>query len=103
MKENSLFTICYLYKIIIYSPNGDIDFFEIVAGVFEGDSLAPYSFYKLPRLHTKNINRYERKWSHTKKKGKIPVRNYHGCTLRRWSSASHEHNLLKLNICSIIW
>ena len=31
-------------KPMVLSPNGDTDFFEIVAGVLQGDTLAPYLF-----------------------------------------------------------
>ena len=31
-------------KAIVCSPNGDTDFFDIVAGVLQGDTLAPYLF-----------------------------------------------------------
>ena len=31
-------------KVKVHSPNGDIDYFNIVAGVLQGDTLAPYLF-----------------------------------------------------------
>ena len=31
-------------KVRVCSPDGDIDFFDIVAGVLQGDILAPYLF-----------------------------------------------------------
>ena len=31
-------------KVKVYSPDGDTDFFDIVAGVLQGDTLAPYLF-----------------------------------------------------------
>ena len=31
-------------KVIVRSPDGDIDYFDIVAEVLQGDSLAPYLF-----------------------------------------------------------
>ena len=31
-------------KVKVYSPDGDTDYFDIVAGVLQGDSLAPYLF-----------------------------------------------------------
>ena len=44
-----------------------MDFFEFVPGV----RLAPFLFYDLPRLRTKNVNRIdERKWSYSKKEKK---------------------------------
>ena len=31
-------------KVKVHSPNGDTDFFDIVTGVLQGDTLAPYLF-----------------------------------------------------------
>ena len=31
-------------KTMVHSPNGDIDLFDIVTGVLQGDTLAPYLF-----------------------------------------------------------
>ena len=31
-------------KVKVYSPDGDTDYFDIVAGVLQGDTLAPYLF-----------------------------------------------------------
>ena len=31
-------------KIKVHSPDGDTDYFDIVAGVLQGDTLAPYLF-----------------------------------------------------------
>ena len=31
-------------KAIVCSPDGDTDFFEIIIGVFQGDTLTPYLF-----------------------------------------------------------
>ena len=32
-------------KVKVRSPNGDTDYFDIVAGVLQGDTLAPYLFF----------------------------------------------------------
>ena len=51
-------------KVNIFSPDGDTDFFDIAAGILQGDILGLY----LPRLHTSNVNRSnERKWLYTKR------------------------------------
>ena len=42
------------------SPDGDTDFFDIVAGVLQGDTLAPY-VYNQPRLHILYIDRSNKK------------------------------------------
>ena len=31
-------------KVKVHSPNGDTDYFNIIAGVPQGDKLAPYLF-----------------------------------------------------------
>ena len=31
-------------KVKVRSPNGDTDYFDIVSGVLQGDTLAPYPF-----------------------------------------------------------
>ena len=31
-------------KVKVHSPDGDTDYFDIVAGVLQGDTLAPYFF-----------------------------------------------------------
>ena len=31
-------------KVKVHSPDGDTDYFDIVAGVLQGDTLAPYLF-----------------------------------------------------------
>ena len=61
-------------KVIVCSL-GDANF-NIITGVLQEDTLAPFFFffffffvYTLPRLHTLNVNRSnKRKWLHTKKK-----------------------------------
>ena len=37
-------TLCRDTKVKVYSPDGDRDFFDIVAGVLQGDSFAKYLF-----------------------------------------------------------
>ena len=50
-------------KVKVHSPNGDTDFLDIVASVLQGDTLDPYLFIILPRLHTSNVDRSnEKKW-----------------------------------------
>ena len=55
-------------KVKVCSPDGDTDFFDIVASVLQGDTLAPYLFIICLDL---NIDRSdERKWFCTKKKAR---------------------------------
>ena len=66
-------------KAIVCSPDGDTDFFNIIAGVLQGYILVPYML--MIYLDTININRSnERKWSFTKK-GNCPVS--WGCRIHR--------------------
>ena len=67
-------------------------FFDIVAGVLQGDTLAPYLVFNQPRLCTMNINRSnKRKWFRIQKDKKqtISLKNYDRHKLRRWSCTSH--------------
>ena len=53
-------------KVMVHLPDGDTDFFDIVAGVLQGDTLAPSLF--IICLGTMNISgSNERKWSSSKK------------------------------------
>ena len=55
-------------KAIVRLPNGDTDFFTIVDGVLQGDTLASY-VYNLFSLRTTNLNiSNNRKWFHIKKR-----------------------------------
>ena len=52
-------------KVKVRSPDGDTDFFDIVAGFLQGESLI--SVHNLPRLRTLNVDiSNERKWLYTK-------------------------------------
>ena len=31
-------------KTLVHSPNADIDFFDIIAGILQGETFAPYMF-----------------------------------------------------------
>ena len=62
-------------KVKIRSPDGDTDFFDIVAGVLQGGNISPIAVHNLPGLRTSNVNRFnERKWLYfgKSKKQKIP-------------------------------
>ena len=58
LSKGSVTVVMMLYKDTkaeVHSPDGDTDFFDIVAGVLQGDTLAPYLFiicldYVLPTL-----------------------------------------------------
>ena len=59
-------------------PDGDTDFFDTVAGVLQGDTLAPYLFSTwLDYRHLTSINL-------------MKLTNYYGRSLRRWHSVSNK-------------
>ena len=68
--KETVTAIMTLYKNTnVCSPIGNINFFNIVAGVLQGDILAQYMLIISQRLCTSNINRSnKRKWFHTKKR-----------------------------------
>ena len=66
-------------KAVVYSPSGNSNFFDIITGVLQGDTLQPY-VNNLLRLCTMNNNgSNERKWFHT---DNIPQKLAH--RLSRW-------------------
>ena len=81
-------------KVKIHSPDGDIDFFDIVAGVLWRDTLAPYLFiicldYVLRMLiDLIKENGFTLKNS---KKQTISHRNYYRHRLCRWHCASWKY------------
>ena len=40
---------------MLCSPDGDIDFFNIVTGVLQGDTLVSYLFNTLSRIYTMKV------------------------------------------------
>ena len=88
LPKETVIAIMMLYKntkVKVCSPDGDTDFFDIVAGVLQEDTLALYQIYYLPRLRTSNVDRSnERKWLYSGKgkKQKIPRTNDYGRGLR---------------------
>ena len=70
-------------KVKVRSPDGDTNLFDIVAGVLQGNTLAPY----LPRLRTLNVDR-----SNERRKQMIPSTNYYRRRLHRLHSASCKYN-----------
>ena len=71
-------------KVKVRSPDGDTEYFGIVAGVLQGDTLAPYLFIICPDYV--NIDRQnQRKWlrADKEKKQKVPRKNYYRRRLRR--------------------
>ena len=66
LPKETVAAIMILYrntKVKVRSPDGDTEYFDIVAGVLQGDTLAPYPLYHLSRLCAKDFDRQnQRKW-----------------------------------------
>ena len=85
LPKETVAAIMMLYKnmkVKVHSLDGDT-YFDIVIGILQGDTLAPYlSIICLDYIQ--NVDRFnERKWLHTGKgkKQMIPHTNYHKCVL----------------------
>ena len=85
------------------------DFFDIFAGIFQWDTLAPYLFIIwLDYVHWKSIDLMRENSFTVKKKKKskkltIPRRNYYGPRLCRFHSSSSKYPFLKPNPCCIVY
>ena len=77
---------------MVRSPDWDTDFFDIVLGVLQGDTFAPY-FYTPPRSRTWNIHTSnKRKWFHIEKARKQMIRfkNNDRWYISKWPSISRK-------------
>ena len=73
-------------KVKVRSPDGDTEYFNIVAGVLQGDTLAPYLFIIcLDYVLRTSIDKNQREWlrADEEKKQKVPRKNNYRCRLRR--------------------
>ena len=89
LPKETVAAVMMLYKdtrALVRSPDGDTDYFDIVAGVLQGDTLAPFLFIIcLDYVLRTSLDLIKEK-GFTLKKGKeqtVPSRNYHRCRLRR--------------------
>ena len=69
-------------KVKVRSPDGDTEYFDIVAGVLQGDTLAPYLFI----ICLDYVLRADKE-----KKQKAPRKNYYRRRLRRWHSDTGKY------------
>ena len=84
MPKETIAAIMILYrntKVKVHSLDGDTDYFNIVAGVLQGDTLAPYLFITCldDVLRTLIDKKNQRKWlrADKEKKQKVPcINNY---------------------------
>ena len=68
----------------VRSPDGDTEYFDIVAGVLQGDTLAPYLFIIcLDYVHRTSIDKIR---ADKEKKQKVPRENNYRRRLHRWHS-----------------
>ena len=78
----------------IRSPDGDTEYFDIVAGVLQGDTLAPYLFIIcLDYVLRTSIDKIRKKRlrADKEKKQKVPRKNNYRRRLRRWHSVTGEY------------
>ena len=109
LHKETVTTIMMLYKntkAMVHSPEGDTNFFDIVSGVLQGDTLAPYlviiclDYVLWISVDLMNEN------SLTLKKDKeqtISCRNYYGRSLHKWSGASYKYTCISQIVCCTTW
>ena len=81
-------------KVKVRSPDGDTEYFDIVAGVLQGDTLARYLFIIcLDYVLRTSIDKIQRKWirADKEKKQKVPRKNNYRRRLRRWHSVTGQY------------
>ena len=80
-------------KVEVGPPDGDTDNFDIVAGVLQGDSLAPYLFIiSLDYMLRTFIDiMKDNGFKLAKEKQKIPHTNNYVCGICRWHSTSGKY------------
>ena len=94
LPKETVAAIMILYrntKVKERSPDGDTDYFDIVAGKLQGDTLAPYLFIICLHyvLRTSIDKIKENGFKLTKKRSRTyPAKNNYRRRLRRWHSAS---------------
>ena len=103
LPEETVAAIMILYrntKVKVLSPDGDWDYFDIVVGIPQGDTLNPYLFiicldYVL-RISIDKIkeNGFQ---ANKEKKQKVPRKNNYRRRLRRWHGASGKCTCLSRN------
>ena len=91
LPKETVAAIMMLYrntKVKVRSIDGDTDYFDIVAGVLQGDTLVPFLFIIcLDYVIRMSID----KMKDNGFKQKIPRTYHYGCGLRRWHSAFSQY------------
>ena len=88
LPKETVTAIMMLYrntKVKVHSPDGDTDYFDIVAGVLQGDTLAPYLFiFCLDYMLRTSIDKMkDNNFKLTKERHKILCTNNYGHGLCR--------------------
>ena len=81
-------------KVKVRSPGGDTEYFDIVAGVLQGDTLSPYLFIICLDYVLNNIdwqNQRERLRADKEKKQKVPRKNNYRRRLCQWHSDTGKY------------
>ena len=79
-------------KVKVCSPDGDTDYFDIIAGVLQGDTLAPYVFDNcLKYVLRTSIDIIKDNGFKLGKNKKITCTKNYGRGLRRWHSKSGQY------------
>ena len=90
LPKETVAAITILYrntKVKVRSPDGETEYFDIVAGVLQGDTLAPYLFIIcLDYVLRTSIDKIRENCFKLTKKQKAPRQNNYRCRLRRWHS-----------------
>ena len=99
LPKETVAAITILYrntKVKVRSPDGDTEYFDIVAGVLQGDTLAPYLFLicldyvlrtSIDKIRENGFELTKKK----KKKQKVPHKNNYRHRLHRWHSVTGEY------------
>ena len=96
LPKETVTAIMMLYrntKVKVRSSDGDTDYFDIVAGVLQWDTLAPYLFSICQDfvLRTSIDKMKDNGFKLTKGKKKIPSTNNYGRRLHRWHSTPGKY------------
>ena len=93
LPKETVAAIMILYRntnVKVRSPDGDTNYFDIVAGALQRDTLAPYLFIIcLDYVLRTSIDKIKKRFRADKeKKQKVPCKNNYRRRLRRWHSDS---------------
>ena len=83
-----------LTKVKVRLLDGDTEYFDIIAGVLQGDTLTSYRFIIcLDYVFRTSIDKIRGKWlrADKEKKQKVPRKNNYQRLLRRWHSVTGEY------------